>query len=125
MIYPSTRTLGNHIGSNSSTIVNCIDNNSLFRGEWYFTRIPFNKGDTPLISEYSSMEAEKIVREIKDNSHIRKAVFIFNLNKQYIRRFDGLVLASKELNVSRETINKHAKSKIPDKNFLFSYEQIL
>lgn len=33
MIYPSTRTLGNHIGSNSSTIVNCIDNNSFFRGK--------------------------------------------------------------------------------------------
>jgi group I intron endonuclease len=59
MIYPSTRTLGNHIGSNSSTIVNCIDNNSFFRGKWYFTRILFNKGDTPLISEYSSMEGKK------------------------------------------------------------------
>lgn len=125
MIYPSTRILGNHIGSNSSTIVNCIDNNSFFRGEWYFTRILFNKGDTPLISEYSSMEGKKIVREIKSNSHIRKAVFLFNLNKQYIRRFDGLVLASKELNVSRGTIKKHAKSKIPYKNFIFSYEQIL
>ena len=58
-----------------------------------FIRISCNKGDTPWISEYSSMigskVGEKIVREIKDNSHIRKAVFLFNLNKQYIRRFDG------------------------------------
>jgi len=125
MIYPSVITLGNDIRSNSNTIVNNIDNNRLFRGELYFTRIPFNIEDTPLISEYSSKEGQDITTKIKDNYHVRKAVFVFNLNKKYIRKYDGLLLASKKLNISRETINKHTKSKVPYKEMIFSYEQIL
>jgi hypothetical protein len=62
---------------------------------------------------------------MNNNRHIRKPVFLFNLKKEYLKRFDGLVIASKELGISKDTINKHAKNKLPYKDFIFSYERIL
>lgn len=62
---------------------------------------------------------------MKNNSHIRKAVFVFNLNKEFLPRFDGLILAAKNLNISQSTIKKHAENNIPYKNYIFSYTRIL
>lgn len=124
MIYPSVLTLAKKINSNSSTIVKNIDDLSLFRGGWYFSRIPLNIKDTPLF-EYNTYEGENIIMEINNNAHVRKPIFLFNSNKEYKKRFDGLVLASKELGMSKDTINKHAKSKLPYKDYIFSYERIL
>jgi hypothetical protein len=50
-IYPSVRTLSKKVGANSTTIVNYIKSKALFRGEWYFTNIPFNIDDTPIIKD--------------------------------------------------------------------------
>jgi group I intron endonuclease len=50
IIFPSVSTLAKLINSNHSTIVNYIKNNSLFRGEWYFSNLPFNLSDLPVIS---------------------------------------------------------------------------
>lgn len=124
MVYPSVLTLAKRINSNSSSIVKSIDDLSLFRGGWYFSRIPFNLEDIPLF-EYNSSEGESIITEMNNNAHIRKAIFLFDSDKKYIQKFDGLIIASKELGISIDTINKHAKSKMPYKNYIFSYEHIL
>lgn len=50
VIFPSVSSLAKLINSNHSTIINNIKNGSLFRGEWYFSNLPFNLIDTPLIS---------------------------------------------------------------------------
>jgi group I intron endonuclease len=50
VIFPSIKTLAKLIKSNYLTIVNCIKNQVLFRGEWYFSNLPFNFSDVPLIS---------------------------------------------------------------------------
>ncbi|EMD85022.1 hypothetical protein COCC4DRAFT_154306, partial [Bipolaris maydis ATCC 48331] len=50
-IYPSVKTLSKKVGANSTTIVNYIKSKALFRGEWYFTNIPFNIDDTPIIKD--------------------------------------------------------------------------
>lgn len=42
IIFPSVGTLANLIKSNLATIVNVIKEEILFRGEWYFTNIPYN-----------------------------------------------------------------------------------
>lgn len=73
MIYPSVLTLAKKINSNSPTIVKNIDDLSLFRGGWYFSRIPLNK-DTPLF-EYNTSEGENIIMEINNNAHVRKPIF--------------------------------------------------
>jgi group I intron endonuclease len=50
VIFPSVKTLANLIKSNSSTVVNVIKEQTIFRGEWYLTNMPYNISDTPLIS---------------------------------------------------------------------------
>lgn len=50
IIFPSVSTLAKLINSNHPTIVDYIKNGALFRGEWYFSNLPFNLSDTPLIS---------------------------------------------------------------------------
>lgn len=79
MIYPSVLTLAKKIKSNSPTIVKNIDDLSLFRGGWYFSRIPLNIKDTPLF-EYNTSEGENIIMEINNNAHVRKPIFLFNSN---------------------------------------------
>lgn len=88
MRYPSVKTLAKLIGSNSPTIVNYINNDSLFRGGWYFSRIPFNISDKSLITDYSTEKGNEILVEMKNNSHIRKAVFVFNLKNYYVGLMD-------------------------------------
>jgi hypothetical protein len=111
MICPSVRSLADLINTNSSTITNSITpvhlldqqlklfgpggsgvaerssakNESLFRGEWYFASLPFNIEDTPLITNYDSKEGQEVNLEMKNSSHIRKAVFLFNAQKEFIR----------------------------------------
>ena len=78
VILPSVRTLAKLIHSNHSTIVSYIKNKILFRGEWYFSNMPFNLTDTPLISNWSSNEANNLITEIIYNSHVflKKKLFL-------------------------------------------------
>lgn len=50
VIFPSVLTLGKLIKSNHTTIVNVIQEQTMFRGEWYISNIPYNVNDTPLIT---------------------------------------------------------------------------
>lgn len=51
IIYPSVNTLAKLINSNHATIVNYMINENLYRGVRYFSNIPFNLDDTPLVSD--------------------------------------------------------------------------
>ena len=54
----------------------------MFRGEWYFSNLPFNITDTPLIINWVSKEANNLIAEIIDNSNIKKAIFVYNIIKE-------------------------------------------
>jgi hypothetical protein len=41
-----------------------------------------------------------LIAEIKNNSHIKKAIFVYTINKEFIRKFDGVMHAQRELNIS-------------------------
>jgi group I intron endonuclease len=124
VIFPSVNTLAKLINSNHPTIVEFIKNKTLFRGEWYFANIPFNISDTPLISNWNSIESNNLIKEIKNSSHIRKAVFAYNTSKEFIRKFEGVTHAGKELKISHEIIKKYALLNKPYKGFIFSYERL-
>jgi group I intron endonuclease len=49
VIFPSVKTLAKLIKSNHSTLVNIIKEQTMFRGEWYLSNIPYNLSDTPKI----------------------------------------------------------------------------
>ena len=122
VIFPSVKTLAKLINSNHSTIVSYIKNKTLFRGEWYFSNLPFDLIDVPLISNWCS--AKDLITEIIDNSHIKKAIFVYNSNKEFIRKFEGVTHAQKELNINHGIIKKHALLNRPYKGYIFNYERL-
>jgi len=124
VIFPSVNTLAKLINSNHSTIVSFIKNGTLFRGEWYFSNLPFNLTDTPLISNWSSFESTILILDINKNSHIKKAIFVYNLNKEFIRKFEGVTHAQKELNINHDLIKKYALLNTPYKGYIFSYDRL-
>jgi group I intron endonuclease len=124
VILPSVRTLAKLINSNHSTLVNYIKDKNLFRGEYYLSNLPFNINDIPLISNWLSSEAKNLIKEIVDNSIIKKAIFVYNSNGEFLAKFEGVTHAQKELNISHDIIKKYALLNMPYKGYIFSYERL-
>lgn len=124
VIFPSVLTLAKLIKSNHSTIVNFIKEQTIFRGEWYFTYLPYNISDTPIIADWTSKESDELISNINNNSHIRKAVFVYDINKKFLCKYDGVTEAQKALNISHSTIKKYAQLGAVYGNYIFSYERI-
>ena len=124
VVFPSVKTLAKLINSNHSTIKNNIQNGTLFRGEWYFSYLPFNLTDTPLISNWCSNESNHLILEIIKHSHVKKAIFVYNIKKEFIQKFEGVTHAQKELNINHDVIKKHALLNIPYNGYIFSYDRL-
>jgi hypothetical protein len=142
VIYPSVKTLAKLINANHKTIVSFLKNGSLFRGEWYFSNLPFNINEKPIISkwsvEQSSLDtktltltyrgAPGLILEMINSSHIKKAIFVYKISpegsKEFIRKFDGVTQAQQELNINHDVIKKNAKINRIFKGFIFSYERL-
>jgi group I intron endonuclease len=129
LILPSVKTLAKLIKSNHPTIVNYLKKGELFRGEWYFTNLPFKLSETPLIKSWPSEEVDQLISDMIKNSHIKKAIFVyksyhFGQAIEFVNKFEGVTLAQKELNIHHLIIKKHALNNIPYKNFIFSYERL-
>ena len=124
VIFPSVSTIANLIKSNHSTIVDAIKEQTIFRGEWYFTNLPYHIEDTPIISNWISKESEELISNINKNSHIRKAVFVYDIHRKFIGKYDGVTEAQKALNISHSTIKKYAKLGAVYGDYIFSYERL-
>ena len=124
IIFPSVGTLAKLIKSNHPTIVNVIKEATLFRGEWYFTNIPYNIEDTPLITDWNSKESEELILNINNNSQIRKAVFVYDMDKNFVAKYDGVMEAQRALNISHSTIKNYAKVNGIYKGYIFRYERL-
>ena len=59
-------------------------------------------------------------------SHIKKAIFVYNIKKEFIHKFEGVTHAQKELNINHDVIKKHALLNIPYNgcSLFFSYERL-
>lgn len=124
IIFPSVGTLAKLIKSNYPTIVNAIKEGILFRGEWYFTNIPYNIEDTPLITDWNSKESDELILNINNKSHIRKAVFVYDMNKNFVAKYDGVMEAQRALGISHSTIKNYAKVNGIYKDYIFRYERL-
>lgn len=118
-------TFSKLIKSNHPTIVNVIKEQTLFRGEWYIKNIPYNLNDTPIISDWSSKECDNLVLDINNNSHIRKAVFVYDTNRKFIGKYDGVTNAQKALNINHSTIKKYPRLDGVYIGYIFSYERLI
>jgi len=124
VIIPSVKTLAKLIKSNHSTLVNTIKEKKLFRGEWYFSSIPFNLIDTPIISDWCSKECNELILEICNKSHIRKAIFVYNTNMNFIGKYDSVKDAERVLKINHSTIKKYASTVGEYNGYIFSYERL-
>ena len=125
VIFPSVLTQAKLIKSNHSTLVGAIIEQNIFRGEWYFSNIPYNINDTPLIVKSTSKECDKLMLDLNNNSHIRKAVFVYDVNKNFIRKYDGVTDAQRDLNINHSTIKKYAKLGGSYNSYIFNYERFI
>lgn len=124
IIFPSVGTLAKLIKSNHPTIINVIKEGILFRGEWYLGHIPYNIEDTPLITDWNSKESDELILSINNNSQIRKAVFVYDMNKNFIAKYDGVMEAQRALGISHSTIKNYAKVNGIYKGYIFRYERL-
>ena len=88
--------------------------------------IPYNISDTPLISDWYSKECEELVLKIiNQNSHIKKAVFVYDLNRKFLAKYDGVMDARRAFENVSSYYKKHAKIGDVYKGFIFSYERLI
>jgi hypothetical protein len=57
-------------------------------------------------------------------SHIRKAVFVYDENKNFIGKFVGVKDAERKFNINHSIIKKYASVDSIYRGYIFSYERI-
>ena len=124
VIFPSVGTLAKLIKSNHSTLVDVIKEQTLFRGEWYLSNIPYNITDIPLMSGIYSKECEKLVLEFNNKNHIKKAIFVYNKYKKFIGKYEGVKDAERAFKINHSTIKKYASLGGIYNDYIFSYERL-
>jgi hypothetical protein len=70
-------------------------------------------------------ERDKLILEINQQSHIIKAIFVYDTNKNFIGKYEGVMAASRALKISHLTIKNHAKVGSIYNNYRFSYERLI
>lgn len=113
--------LGNK--SISISIKRAIKDKLLYRSSWYFSLVPFNDEEKPLI-EVPSSEYTNLITQMKSQKHIKKAVFVYK-GKEFLGKYDGIMSVEKALKISHETIKKNIENNTIYKGYNFSYHRIL
>ncbi len=58
------------------------------------------------------------------NSYIKKAVFVYDLNKKFIEKYEGVTEAERIFKINHSTIKKYAKVSGKYKGYIFSYKRL-
>ena len=124
VIYPSVLTLAKLIKSNHSTLVNNIKKQTLYRGEWYISNIPYNLTDTPLIFDRYSKKCNELISNMNSKTHVRKVVFVYDTYKKLIGKYEGLKEVEKAFKINHSILKKYAHLGGIYKGYLFSYERL-
>ncbi len=124
VIFPSVLTLAKLIKSNHATLVNIIKQQTIFRGEWYLSNIPYNLTDTPSIFDWSLKQCDELILKINNQSHVIKAVFVYNTNKIFIGKYEGVKDAERAFKINHSTIKKYALIGGTFSGHIFSYERL-
>lgn len=126
IVFSSLTSLAKNIKANNSTLNSSIINSTLFRGNWYIKDYLLFKEDIPLILDNYSIKYNNLIKDMRNNAQIKQAIFVFNLNtKELIHKFDGILLAEKELNIRHEKIKNSILNNKSIDNYIFSYHRLL
>ena len=124
VIFPSVKTLAKIIKSNHYILVKNIQEQTIFRGEWYIQNIPYNISDTPRIYFWRSKECEQLVEEINKCSHIKRAVFVYDGCKNFLGKYEGVTSAQRALYINHNVIKKLAQVFCLFSGYIFSFERL-
>lgn len=86
--------------------------------------MPYNICDSPKILDIYSKQCEELLLNINNNSHILKAVFVYDVNKKFIDKYEGVMAAQRALNISHTTIKNYAKVGGTYNGYILSYERL-
>ena len=126
MVFSSKTKFAKLIFSTNNTLKDYMSKNKLFRGNWYIRDSLLNQKDQAIICNEQSYEYNNFIKEIVDNSHIRRCIFMFDSNtKEYIRKYDSIVQAENILGIRHEKIKTCALTGVPINNYIFSYHRLL
>ena len=122
-IAPSLISIAILLGSKSISvsISRAIKEGSLFRSSWYLAKVPINNDEKPLI-EAGSAAYEDLINQMKSQKHA-KAIFVFK-NEEFLCKYDGIMIAAKELKLGHYTIKKCIVNNTTYKSYRFSYHRI-
>ncbi len=123
-IIPSAKTLADRIQSTHTTVVSYIKDKALFRGEWYFTNLPYNIDDYPVIKNWLSEEGSLLFGNISKSRIIKKGIFVYDANKNFLGKYEGVTQVSKIYNVNHLTVRKCANLNLLHKGYYFCYERL-
>jgi NUMOD1 domain len=123
VIFPSLTTFSRSINASYNYIKKVSLQGTLFRGEWYLTKSIISSSDLPKFDSYR--KCESLIKEIKLNSTIKQAIFLFDLNGNFIKRFNGIIEAESSLKIRHEKIKKAAISNSNIGNYKFSYHRLI
>lgn len=125
VIAPSILAIARLINTNHATIVSYIKKNAIFRGEWYFSNIPYNLEDVPKINNWeNNSETPLLIDDMLKNRHVKRAVYVYDKNKNFINKYDGVTDAQRALNIGQATIKKYAEVRAVYKDYIFSFDRI-
>ncbi|MCO8751352.1 hypothetical protein KLO70_18285 [Clostridioides difficile] len=62
---------------------------------------------------------------MNNNSHIKKAVFVYNTNRKFLGKYNGVTDAQRALNINHSTIKKYARLEGVYNGYIFSYERLI
>ena len=121
-VFSSVRLLAKLIKSNHATIVDLIKQQIIFRGQWFLSNIPYNLTDTPSIN--SEKDHDRLILEINNKSYIKKTVFVYDINKNFIGKYDGVMHVQRTFNINHSIIKKYANIAGVYKGYIFSYVRL-
>jgi hypothetical protein len=71
-----------------------------------------------------SPEYSNLIEKMKSQKHIRKAIFVFKEDGEFIKKYNGILEVERALNISHDTINSSIEKNTTYKGYKFSLHRI-
>lgn len=125
-VFKSLTELAKIIKANNNSLNLVLNKDRLFRGNWYIRNQLLFKENLPIIKDKYYLMDSELINDMIKAAHIKQAIYVFNnKNKEFLRKYDGIILAEKELEIRHEKIKDSIIKKKPIGNYIFSYHRLL
>lgn len=72
-----------------------------------------------------SYKHNNLIKKLSNSSHIKQPIFVFDQNKNYIKKYDSINQAEKLLGIRHEKIKHSVLTGISVNNYFFSNHRLL